>query len=424
MALNDFEQLLKASIGLDAGSVGESSIERAVQTRLAASALPDRHAYWERVRSSGTELQALIEEVIVPETWFFRDREAFALLASIGHEKKSLRAPEDAVWRLLSLPSSTGEEPYSMSMALLDTGLPPDRFRIDAVDVSARAIEQAECAVYGRNSFRGQDLAFRDRHFNATALGYRPSDSVRHQVHFRHGNVLAADFLPGQDLYDVIFCRNLLIYFDRATQDRAVAVLQRLLASNGTLFVAPSETGLLLCHDFVSAKIPLAFAFHKSGAGCGDRKPAVRPARRSTPFPASSPAPARHESLPAIREALPAAAPTPLPATDRRAGMQAGLDEAVRLANLGSLVEAAACCEQQVRLYGPSANAFHLLGLVRDAAGDPTDASRYYRKALYLDPEHHDTLVHFAFLVEQRGDRAGAQVLRNRARRVEQNGKG
>jgi chemotaxis protein methyltransferase WspC len=103
--------------------------------------------------------------------------------------------------------------------------------------------------------------------------------------------------------------------------------------------------------------------------------------------------------------------------------MQAGLDEAVRLANQGSLVEAATCCEQHVQRYGPSANAFHLLGLVRDAAGNPTDASRYYRKALYLDPEHHDTLVHFAFLVEQQGDRAGAQVLRNRARRVEQNGK-
>jgi chemotaxis protein methyltransferase WspC len=421
MALNDFEHLLKASIGLDAGSVGESSIERAVQERLSACALPDRHAYWERVRSSGTELQALIEEVVVPETWFFRDREAFAVLASIGHEKW-LRASADGVLRLLSLPSSTGEEPYSMSMALLDTGVPADRFRIDAVDVSARAIAQAERAVYGRNSFRGQDLAFRDRHFEATDLGYRPSDSIRRQVHFRQGNLLAADFLPGLDLYDVIFCRNLLIYFDRATQDRAVIVLQRLLTSNGMLFVAPSETGLLLCHDFVSAKIPLAFAFRKSGAGRRDPKPAVRPVTRSTPFPVSSPAPGRQQILPATRKTLTPVAPPPLPSTDRRAGMQAGLDEAVRLANQGSLVEAATCCEQHVQRYGPSANAFHLLGLVRDAAGNPTDASKYYRKALYLDPEHHDTLVHFAFLVEQQGDRAGAQVLRNRARRVEQNG--
>ena len=83
----------------------------------------------------------------------------------------------------------------------------------------------------------------------------------------------------------------------------------------------------------------------------------------------------------------------------------------------------ATCCEAHLRRHGPSANAFHLLGLVRDAAGNPADASTYYRKALYLDPEHHDTLVHFAFLVEQQGDRAAAQVLRNRARRVEQHGR-
>src|ERR1700681_2620323 len=273
MALADFEHLLKASIGLDVGSIGPSSVERAVQERLSACGMRDRHVYWERVRTGGAELQALIEAVVVPETWFFRDREAFATLASLGHESW-LRAPADGLLRLLSLPSSTGEEPYSMAAALLDAGVPADLFRIDAVDVSARAIAHAERAVYGKNSFRGQELTFRVRHFDETTRGYRPGDTVRRQVHLRQGNMLAADFRQGLDLYDVIFCRNLLIYFDRLTQDRAVGVLQRLLTANGTLFVAPSETGLLLSHDFVSAKIPLAFAFRKSVAGLREPKPA------------------------------------------------------------------------------------------------------------------------------------------------------
>jgi chemotaxis protein methyltransferase WspC len=297
-------------------------------------------------------------------------------------------------------------------MALLDTGVPAERFRIDAMDVSARAIAQAERAIYGRNSFRGQELAFRARHFEATTLGYHPSDAVRLQVRFRQGNVLAADFLPGLELYDVIFCRNLLIYFDRPTQDRAVTVLERLLTSNGTLFVAPSETGLLLGHDFVSAKIPLAFAFRKSADGRRDMKPTARTptrpvTRRSPPFPVTAPASVQNTILP----------------TAQPAGQHAALDEAVRLANQGSFVEAVTCCEDHMRRHGPSAGAFYLLGLVRDAAGDQADASTYYRKALYLDPAHHETLVHFAFLVEQQGDMAGAQLLRNRARRVEQHGK-
>jgi len=420
MAPTDFEHLLKASIGLDVGSIGPSSIERAVQERLSACGLRDRHVYWEHVHTSQTELQALIEAVVVPETWFFRDREAFATLANIGHENW-LRAPADRVLRLLSLPSSTGEEPYSMAMALLDAGVPADRFRIDAVDVSVRAIERAERAVYGRNSFRSQDLTFRDRHFEATTLGHRPSEAVRRQVHFRQGNMFAEGFLPGQDIYDVIFCRNLLIYFDRPTQDRAVEVLQRLLTSNGTLFVAPSETGLLLIHDFVSAKIPLAFAFRPSAGRSREPKPAnVRSVTsRRTPLPRASPVSVRQ--APALKPAP--GSFQPLPRTVQPAELHAGLDQAVRLADQGCLVEAASCCEEHLRQHGPSVKAFYLLGLVRDAAGNPTDASNYYRKALYLDPEHHETLVHFALLVEHQGDSAAAHVLRERARRVEQHSK-
>jgi chemotaxis protein methyltransferase WspC len=318
----------------------------------------------------------------------------------------------------LSLPSSTGEEPYSMAMALLDAGVPADRFRIDAVDVSVRAIAHAERAVYGKNSFRSQDLTFRDRHFEATPLGHHPSDAVRRQVHFRQGSMFAAGFLPGQEIYDVIFCRNLLIYFDRPTQDRAVELLQRLLTSNGTLFVAPSETGLLLSHDFVSAKIPLAFAFRQAAASSREMKPArVRSVRsRATPFRRASPVFVRQ--APAVKPGP--GSFQPLPRTSHPPEPPADLDQAVRLADQGCLVEAASCCEEHLRQHGPSAQAFYLLGLVRDAAGNPADASNYYRKALYLDPEHRETLVHFALLLEHQGERAAAHVLRERARRVEQ----
>jgi chemotaxis protein methyltransferase WspC len=73
------------------------------------------------------------------------------------------------VLRILSLPCSTGEEPYSIAMALLDAGIPGDRFRVDAIDISARALERARAAVYGDNAFRGQPLDFRDRYFTPSA---------------------------------------------------------------------------------------------------------------------------------------------------------------------------------------------------------------------------------------------------------------
>ena len=99
------------------------------------------------------------------------------------------------------------------------------------------------------------------------------------------------------------------------------------------------------------------------------------------------------------------------------------MDVATRLADQGRLVEAAKACEDHLQKHGPSAQAFHLLGLIRDASGNLSEAADYYRKALYLDQNHHEALVHLALLLEKQGNEAGSQVLRIRARRHELTGK-
>src|SRR4029077_13725648 len=111
------------------------------------------------------------------ETWFFRDRRAFTAVARMAHDEWLPTHPEGAL-SLLSLPCSTGEEPYSMAMALLDATVPMNRFRIDGVDISGRSLAQGTRAVYGKNSFRGDELGFRDRHFAMTADGYRVRENV------------------------------------------------------------------------------------------------------------------------------------------------------------------------------------------------------------------------------------------------------
>jgi chemotaxis protein methyltransferase WspC len=116
-----FEQLLKQTMSLDAASIGSAAVERAVQERLSACQLADAQTYWERLSGSGTELQELIEAVVVPETWFFRDPASFVALARLARDDGSRRKTQ-GVLRLLSVPCSTGEEPYSMAMALLDAG--------------------------------------------------------------------------------------------------------------------------------------------------------------------------------------------------------------------------------------------------------------------------------------------------------------
>ena len=414
MTVADFANLLKASIGLDASSIGGSAVQRAVLERAAACGVGGPDAYWQRVCASPVELQELIEAVVVPETWFFRDRKAFSSLVRLAQDG-FWATRTDGVRRILSLPSSTGEEPYSIAMTLFDAGVPAGRFGIDAVDVSANAIAVARAAVYGRNSFRGRELGFQARYFDETATGHQLADRVRRQVQFRQGNLLARDVAAERTRYDAIFCRNLLIYFDRPTQERAVRALERLLTPDGVVLVAPCETSVLLNHGFVPLPPPFAFAFRTAAAAAGQRKAKIvrpRPFRVSPP-PASV-VTARSTATPAI----PAA--TLAPKADAPAEASVHLQEAAELANRGRFEEAIERCEQYLARSGPSAEVFHLMGLIRDASGNPVEAVICYRKALYLDPHHEEVLVHLTLLLEKAGKRSEAQVLRKRAHRLQQ----
>src|SRR6218665_678776 len=135
-----FEQLLKDKIGLDAITVGASVIERAVQRCMAMVPGRDLHTYWQQLQNSEAELQALIEAVIVPETWFFRYPESFATLARLASRRIAELAGSRPL-RVLSLPCSTGEEPYSIAMCLLDANLAAEAFKVDALDISPLSIE-------------------------------------------------------------------------------------------------------------------------------------------------------------------------------------------------------------------------------------------------------------------------------------------
>lgn len=411
--IRDFEKLLKETIGLSMETVGASVIRHALKRRMAACAMRDLHAYWAFVVESPAERQELIDAVIVPETWFFRDREAFGAMVRHLREHRSGNRP----LKLLSLPCSTGEEPYSIAMALLDAGFPDGSFQIDAIDVSSRNLTHAERAIYGKNSFRGADIAFRDRYFEACEGGFRPHDIIRRQVHFRLGNVLSAATQTGPEAYDVAFCRNLLIYFDRETQGAALTRLRQMLADDGLLLVGPAESGLPPLLGFTSVRFPRAFAFIKAQAA--HAKSAERPAmRKPRPAPAkAAPVPQTTAPRPAPRPFVQKAAPaqpTALP-PDRAA---ASLTEIERAADAGRLTEVHAAAERHIAEFGPSPDAFYWLGLAHDAADAAEDAMRNYRKALYLAPDHQRALAQLRLLQQRLGDHSGAKALADRLDRL------
>ena len=408
-AMIRIEQLLRSTIGLDAASVGTSGIQRAVRLRMRSLGLKRPEDYEQLLQKSRAEWAELVESVVVAETWFFRDPEPIA--AFVRHLLQEwLPAHPVAPLRLLSIPCASGEEPYSLAMALLDAGAPPSRFQVEAADISARSLARADRAVYGRNSFRGQNLAFRDRYFRLSKEGFVLARSVRQCVRFSQANLLSDTFLPGHAVYDFIFCRNLLIYFDPSAQQRAIAKLQRMLAPSGMLFVGPAEQPVVLRHGFFSAKLPTAFAARKASRAVHLQRPARLSHRRTlppSPQSATRPQPGRPTSgrlLPS-----PTAKPYPLPRAD--------LETARRLADAGCFQEAAEICEAHLRQNRLSAQAYYLLGVVRDATGIAS-AMDCYRKALYLDPNHHESLLQMALWSQKNGDEARAQAFSSRAQRA------
>jgi chemotaxis protein methyltransferase WspC len=406
-----FFDFLKGRIGLDVTSVGPAIIERAVRQRSTASKALTADEYWHTLQGSHDEQQALIEAVIVPETWFFRYPESFATLAKLATKRlaeiNSMRA-----LRILSLPCSTGEEPYSIAMTLLDAGFKPHQFKVDGMDVSPLSMEKARRALYGKNSFRGQDIDFRERHFTAESDGYRLSGRVLEQVRLQVGNLLDPALLANELPYDFVFCRNLLIYFDLPTQQQVFDVLKRLTHVDGVLFIGPAEGSLLGCFGMRSIGIPQSFAFSRQNLSVPGPFPVFVP----PPLPVRQPV--RSVTPPPVRS-RPFATVAPLPITPKTSDAVTLLANIAALANEGKSAEARAVCESYLRSHEPAAQVFYWLGLLSDVAGSALEAQGFYRKALYLEPQHPDALMHLAALLQSQGDTAGARRLQARAARNE-----
>lgn len=406
-----FFDFLKERIGLDVASVGPAIIERAVRQRSIAQQAPSTDHYWQTLQGSRDEQQALIEAVIVPETWFFRYPESFATLAKLAlsrlAELKGMRA-----LRILSLPCSTGEEPYSIAMALFDAGLAPHQFKVDGFDVSPLSVERARQAVYGKNSFRGQHSDFRERHFTAEDERYSLSERVREQVRLQVGNLLDPTLLANEPPYDFVFCRNLLIYFDQPTQRQVFEVLKRLTHVEGVLFIGPAEGSLLGRLGMRSIGIAQSFAFSRH------TEPEPEPAPVFVPSTLPVRQPVRSIVPPARSRPFASAAPSPSPAPTRPANDATTLLASIAaLANEGKSAEARVACEHYLDTHEPVAQVFYWLGLLSDVAGSALEAQGFYRKALYLDPQHAEALVHLAALLASQGDVAGARRLQERAAR-------
>ncbi|KHA77185.1 methyltransferase [Janthinobacterium lividum] len=407
------QALLRRATGL---SVSKAVAERAVGQRMEQTGFSDSEAYLQALTPA--EMTQLIELVVVPESWLFRDPQAFYATVELVQE----RWARGRATRILSIPCAGGEEPYSMAMALRDGGVPKQAFSIDAYDLSPGCIERAQAGVYGRNAFRAQDVAFRERYFTHVADdAYRIIDSLREQVTFKQGNLLQFDTATYSRHYDVIFCRNLLIYFDKPTTRAAIHNLSALLADDGMLLAGYAEVPSFCQNGFAPLQFRQAFALKKETAAPASPVqvaplPAARPLRSVPPAPRRAAAAAA--AAPAAATAprtRPVSVPSPAPAAQADL-----LAEARLLADRGQLREAGEKCHAHLARVPEAAEAYFMLGIINELAGKMDLADDYWRRCIYLQPDHYEALCHLSLLAERNGNHTAATTLKARAARIYQ----
>ena len=419
------ERILWDRIGLDPSSLGRGPIAQALAARRRVLGLVPG-SYAEVLAGSEDEQQAIVEEVIVPESWFFRDRIPFDHLAQAiapAWRDHPARSP----LRLLCLPCAGGEEPYSVVMTLLDAGLTADRFRVRAIDVSHRELERARRGVYRPHSFRGVEPTVRDRHFELFGSEWRVKAPVRQLVSWSQGNLIDSTSISHSEPYDIVFCRNLLIYLHDEAKQRAVEALAGLVAPGGTLFVGHAEASLPIGPNFRPTGKPGSFAFLRTASDplIAPVPILAQPPRRinaSRPDVGSLPWPGRIQSS---HPRSPSLLRPPMPRTAEAAklpndSVMETAERASELANQGAWDEALAMASRVVARSPFDPVAHVVRGSIEQAAGRADQAESSFRRAVYLDGHCVEALLALAALVEARGDLTAAANYRRRADREAQ----
>ncbi|AYV46993.1 protein-glutamate methyltransferase [Caulobacter flavus] len=392
-----------------------------VQRRLLATRDRDVSAYLKRLASADdgeAEWAALETEITIGETFFFRYAEQFTALRETILPDIIERKAQDKRIRIWSAGCATGAEPYSIAILLsqmLGEALADWRISILGGDINAAFLETARKGQFGRWALRAVSDADRAQWFTETARNtWTLKPAYRGLVRFERQNLL--DLLgpaPPLELteFDLILCRNVLIYFHHEVVEQLVGALGSRLAADGWLLLGHAEPNPAFGKILDVAQLPGTVAYRPPNP----ERPAP-PGPSFEAFAAPEPEPAQHLHLAETPSPQwrPAPIPTPVPTP---APPAADLVETVRrLADAGDYAAAEAACRAALAV-APEDPALHLHdGLVLRALGRPGPAEAAFKRALYLDRGFVMAHYHLGLLLLDQGRvRAAARSLKTAA---------
>ncbi|HUQ07296.1 MAG TPA: protein-glutamate O-methyltransferase CheR [Kofleriaceae bacterium] len=444
-----FRGLVRSWLGLEHDDTRLGNLAGVLQDRLRATGSPDLDAY-ARFAGSGDELRLLAERLTVGETFFFRNPDHFRALAEHVLPTSIRRNAANRRLRLLSLGCATGEEPHSIAILLREQFPELEHWEVElvGVDVNRASLARARAGRYGAWALRATPAEQLARWFTVEGRDHVLDARVRRMVTFVEHNLAAPAAAWWFGRWDVVMCRNVLMYFTPALAAELVARLRQSLWPDGYLFLGHAETvrdraeGFRLCHTHDTfyyqatdagggaASWPPPLAPEPATAGGTGGMPSwfdeiERASRRiealasdhrdraqapaSVGAHAGPTAYARARALfeqERVDEALAALDGDPTLGDDR----DALLLRAVLCTNRGRLVEAETACARLLARGVPEAGAHYLMALCRETAGDPAAAVEHDRAAIADDAGFAMAHLHLGRLRRRLDDVDGARA--------------
>lgn len=417
--LSSLSEFVAARMGLHFPQERWRDLEGGVAAAARDFGLPDAEscARWLLSTSPArSHIEILASHLTVGETYFFREQRGLDVLEEqILPELLRTRRDDGRRLRIWSAACCTGEEPYSIAM-LLDRMIPdPTAYPVTllATDINPKFLRKAAEGVYGEWSFRGTPAWVRERYFRKKGdARFELLPKIRSRVTFSYLN-LADDVYPSllnnTNALDVIFCRNVLMYFTAERAQEVVRNLYRSLVDGGWLIVSPVETSNVLFSSFSAIQFPGVVVYRKIAGAIprvvvmGNTTPAFFPVAETMNPPVPAPVTesvAQDGRRPRLQDEAPPERGVPETREDSKTpaheadGGHALCGAARRCANEGRLAEAIEWCEKAIAADKLNPAHYYLLGTIQQEQGQAEAAQQSLMRALYLDPDF--VLAHFA----------------------------
>jgi chemotaxis protein methyltransferase CheR len=262
-----FQEFFYRKTGIQFEQSKRYFVDKRLIERMAATGSENFRSYFMLLRFDGTgqELQALVNLMTVNETYFFREDYQFTCLVRSMLKEITKRKEDNKPIRIWSVPSSSGEEAYTIAMHLLEYWPYIRDWDVEIIssDIDTKILDQARRGLYTPRSVQHVPKPMLEKYFKPAGEYYQICDDLRQAVEFTRVNLIEPADVKNYRDFDVIFCRNLLIYFDDVSRRKAAEAMYEALVPGGFVCLGHSESMSRISSLFQARKFPETIVYQK-----------------------------------------------------------------------------------------------------------------------------------------------------------------